>query len=100
MMHALLHRRTDQKGKDDMKIPAALDNALQNHAEVNTIALHLDNDYAGKTASRSIADQLGERYMILNQPPMVGKDYNDYLMYIRQRNREKRMAATRYDRPR
>ena len=86
--------------RPNIKIPAALDNALQNHAEVNTIALHLDNDYAGKTASRSIEDQLGERYMIRNQPPMVGKDYNDYLMYIRQRNREKRMAATRYDRPR
>ena len=80
-----------------IKIPAALDNALQNHAEVSTIALHLDNDYAGKTASRSIADQIGEKYMIRNQPPMVGKDYNDYLMYIRQRDREKRMAAARND---
>lgn len=78
-----------------IKIPAALDNALQNHSEVKTIALHLDNDYAGKTASRSIADKLGERYVIRNQPPMVGKDYNDYLMYIHQRNREKRMAAAR-----
>ena len=83
-----------------IKIPAALDNALQNHTEVNMIALHLDNDYAGKTASRFIADQLGERYMIRNHPPMVGKDYNDYLMYIHQRDREKRVGATGRDHPR
>ena len=63
--------------KTSIRIPAALDNALQNNTGVKTIALHLDNDYAGKAASRYIADQLGDRYAIRNEPPMVGKDCNE-----------------------
>ena len=86
--------------KTSIRIPAALDNALQNNTGVKTIALHLDNDYAGKAASRYIADQLGDRYAIRNEPPMVGKDCNDYLMYIHNRNREKRMGAVGWNHPR
>ena len=86
--------------KTSIRIPAALDNALQNNTGVKTIALNLDNDYAGKAASRYIADQLGDRYAIRNEPPMVGKDCNDYLMYIHNRNREKRMGAVGWNHPR
>ena len=64
------------------KIPAALDNALQNHPEVKTIALHLDNDNAGRSASISITEQLKDRYEIRDEPPPKGKDCNDYLMHI------------------
>ena len=64
------------------KIPAALDNALQNHPDVKTVALHLDNDNAGRAATLSITEQLKDRYEIRNEPPPKGKDYNDYLMHI------------------
>ena len=64
------------------KIPAALDNALQNHPEVKTIALHLDNDNTGRTAALSITEQLKDRYEIRDEPPPVGKDCNDYLMHV------------------
>ena len=64
------------------KIPAALDNALQNHPEVKIIALHLDNDNAGRAAALSIIEQLKVRYEIRDEPPPVGKDCNDYLMHV------------------
>ena len=64
------------------KIPAALENALQNHPEVKAIALHLDNDNAGRAATLSITEQLKDRYEIRNEPPPKGKDCNDYLMPI------------------
>ena len=86
--------------KPGIKIPAALDNALQNHTEVKTIALHLDNDYAGRSAARSIAEQLQDRYEIRNEPPTAGKDCNDFLMHILQRNRSRQMGVARYEHPR
>lgn len=64
------------------KIPAALGNALQNHPEVKIIALHLDNDNAGRAAALSITEQLKDRYEIRNEPPPAGKDCNDYLMHV------------------
>ncbi len=70
------------------KTPAALANALQNHPEVNTVVLHLDNDDAGRGAAEAITRQLSERYVVRNEPSPVGKDINDYLMYIRKRQRE------------
>ena len=86
--------------RPNMKIPAALDNALQNHPEVKAIALHLDNDYAGRSAAKSIAEQLQDRYVIRNEPPPSGKDCNDFLMIIRQRNRSRQMGAAGYEHPR
>ena len=64
------------------KIPAALENALQNHPEVKTVALHLDNDIAGRSASKNISLQLRYNYETINDPPPVGKDCNDYLMHV------------------
>lgn len=75
--------------KTTMKIPAALDNALHNHPEVNTIALHLDSDFAGKAAAKSIGSQLVEKYEIRDEPPPFGKDCNDYLMHILQQKRSR-----------
>lgn len=86
--------------RSGIKIPAALDNALQNHPEVKTIALHLDNDYAGRSAASSIAEQQQDRYEIRNEPPTTGKDCNDFLMHILQRNRSRHMGMARYEHPR
>ena len=43
------------------KLPIALQNMTQNQTQINTIALHLDNDYAGRSATRSISEQLGNK---------------------------------------
>ena len=77
-------------GSQHMKLPVALSNALENHSEVRTIALHLDADYAGRNAASAIANHLRGRYEIRNEPPPVGKDCNDYLLYLNQK--EKRRA--------
>jgi hypothetical protein len=86
--------------KPGIQIPAALDNALQNHTEVKTIALHLDSDYAGRSAARSIAAQLKDTYTIRDEPPPYGKDCNDYLLHIHHQNRSRQMDAARYEHPR
>ena len=53
------------------KLPIALENMTQNQTQINTIALHLDNDYAGRSAASSIAEQLGSRYMTAALPRII-----------------------------
>jgi len=65
------------------KVPVALQNMLENHPEVTTIHLHLDNDTAGRAAACNIEDQLKNRYNVRLEFPPRGKDCNDYLMYMR-----------------
>ena len=79
------------------KIPAALDNALQNHPEVKAIALHLDNDNAGRAAALSITEQLKDRYEMRNEPPPKGKDCNDYLMHVHNKRLYKTKGEKEYD---
>ena len=67
------------------RLPAALQNMLENHPEVTTISLHLDNDAAGRAAACNIEDQLKTRYNIRMEFPPYGKDFNDYLMHVRRR---------------
>ena len=86
--------------RPNIKIPASLDNALQNHPEVKTIALHLDSDYAGRSASKAISEQMQNKYLIRDEPPPFGKDCNDYLKHIHQQGRSRRMDASRYEHPR
>ena len=82
--------------KRNMKTPAALSNVLENHPEINTIALHLDNDFAGRNASRAIAENLQDRYIIRDEPSSYGcKDCNDYLMHLRRREHSKKMGRDR-----
>ena len=64
------------------KLPIALENMTQNQSQINTIDLHLDNDFAGRNATKSITDQLGDRFIIRDEPPLYGKDCNDYLQHI------------------
>ncbi len=42
--------------KKQLKLPIALENMTQNQTQINTIALHLDNDFAGRSAANSIAE--------------------------------------------
>ena len=65
------------------RLPVALQNMLENHPEVTTIHLHLDNDTAGRAAACNIEDQLKNRYNVRLEFPLRGKDCNDYLMHMR-----------------
>ena len=46
---------------------------------MDTIVFHLDNDRAGRMATRVISMVLPQGYRIRDEPPKFGKDYNDYL---------------------
>ena len=65
------------------RLPVALQNMLENHPEVTTVHLHLDNDTAGRAAACNIEDQLKNRYNVRLEFPPRGKDCNDYLMSMR-----------------
>ena len=73
------------------KLPIALENMTQNQTQINTIALHLDNDYAGRSATRSISEQLGNKYIVRDEPPAYGKDFNDYLQQLQRQKRKRQM---------
>ena len=73
------------------KLPIALEKMTQNQTQINTIALHLDNDYAGRSATRSISEQLGNKYIVRDEPPAYGKDCNDYLQQLQRQKRKRQM---------
>ena len=58
--------------------PMALEKYLNQH-DTNTIALHLDNDEAGREGTRQIADLFKDKYDIVDQPSTNGKDFNEEL---------------------
>lgn len=74
------------------KLPIALENMTQNQTQINTIALHLDNDYAGKFASDNIALQLCGDYTVRIEPPPYGKDCNDYLQQLQRQKHSRQMG--------
>jgi len=82
------------ENKKQLKLPVALENATQNQTQINTIALHLDNDYAGRSASENIALKLRSNYTVINEPPPYGKDYNDYLQNMIRLKRSRQMCRT------
>jgi hypothetical protein len=82
------------KSKDRNKVPMALQEYLQAHPSVKSLALHLDNDAIGRAATEDIKAELGEKFQVLDEPPTFGKDVNDQLkkklgIYRRKEERER-----------
>lgn len=67
---------------ENMKLPVALAKFLEENQNINQIHLHLDNDEVGRKASQSLVQILSEKYKVLDRPPPMGKDCNDYLRYV------------------
>ena len=62
-------------------IPVALQQYLNDHPEINTVHMHLDNDDVGRGASENIKAGLENNgYTVFDEPPTCGKDVNDQLM--------------------
>ena len=61
-------------------VPKALEYFLKTYPDVKIIHLHLDNDEVGRGAAAGIMKGLQVRYQVWNQPPLMGKDVNDYLI--------------------
>lgn len=64
---------------EDSTIPMALSQFLSDAPNVKRIVLHLDNDAAGRGATRALQAILPEQYEVIDEPPTQGKDYNDML---------------------
>lgn len=62
--------------------PAALMQFLKEHSNINCINLHLDNDAPGRLATDTIRNIFASEYMVSNEPPKHGKDYNDHLRMV------------------
>lgn len=61
------------------KVPAALAQFLKEYREIEEVELHLDNDRAGRLASKAIQTVLPKQYQTRDKPPPKGKDCNDCL---------------------
>ena len=64
----------------DSKIPIALSAYLKSNPLIKTIFLHLDNDKTGRLCTATLKELLGKDYEIVDSPPPVGKDVNDFLL--------------------
>jgi hypothetical protein len=66
----------------DSTPPAALIQYLKDHPQVHDIALHLDNDVAGRLATKTIIVVLPPDCVFTDEPPEYGKDVNDQLKKV------------------
>jgi len=67
----------------------ALEAYLNRHKEITKIALCLDNDEAGRTATEKIVKKYTEKgYAACGIPPKLGKDYDEYLQAVRQNQQQ------------
>lgn len=64
---------------EESKIPSTLVRFLKEYPRVQTIVFHLDNDRAGRLATKAIQTVLPKQYQTKDKPPLIGKDYNDFL---------------------
>ena len=52
---------------------------LKNHPDIKRIVLHFDNDIVGRKATQALQIILPNRYEVIDNPPKLGKDFNDFL---------------------
>ncbi|MCG9968395.1 DUF3991 and toprim domain-containing protein [Pelotomaculum terephthalicicum JT] len=71
-----------KKNIEESTPPAALMQYLKDYPQITAIALHLDNDAAGRLAAQTIKVLLPSTYAVFDEPPKRGKDYNDYLRIV------------------
>lgn len=70
------------------KIPAAVGYYLHLH-DIDEIGICFDNDDTGRTATKHLMELLEERgYKVTDEPPKVGKDYNDFLLLELEKRQE------------
>ena len=65
----------------DSKVPVALEEFLKDKPKITKIILHLDNDKAGRLATKALQAVLSSRYEVIDDPAPRGKDFNDFLCF-------------------
>ena len=63
----------------DSKVPSAIKNLLEKDKSIKRIVLHLDNDIAGRKATKALQTIIPSFYEVVDDPPKYGKDVNDFL---------------------
>ena len=74
---------TPKEKIEESKIPKALVTYLKSHPYIEKIYLHLDRDYAGRLATKTLKIILPTEYPnieIVDNPVPRGKDVNDFLL--------------------
>lgn len=69
-----------KKEISESKVPIALTTYLKENPQIKTIVLHLDNDKVGRLCTAALKELLQKEYKIVDDPPPVGKDFNDFLL--------------------
>ena len=64
---------------EDSKVPVTLGRLLAKDKTIRRIVLHLDNDIAGRKATKALQTLLSDEYEVVDDPPQYGKDVNDFL---------------------
>ena len=64
---------------EDSKVPVTLSRLLEKDKTIRRIVLHLDNDIAGRKATKALQTILSDKYEVVDDPPQYGKDVNDFL---------------------
>lgn len=63
----------------DSKVPVTVRNLLEKDKSIKRIILHLDNDIAGRKATKALQTILSDKYEVVDDPSKCGKDVNDFL---------------------
>lgn len=63
----------------ESSLPISLRYYLNQHPEIKQIILHLDNDSVGRNSTLALKELLSDKYEVIDDPPKVGKDINDFL---------------------
>ena len=63
----------------DSKVPVTVRDLLEKDKSIKCIILHLDNDIAGRKATKALQTILSDKYEVVDDPPKCGKDVNDFL---------------------
>ena len=59
---------------EDSKVPVTLGRLLEKDKTIKRIVLHLDNDIAGRKATKALQTILSDNYEVVRRPPQYGKD--------------------------
>lgn len=65
---------------EESTVPIALANYLKENPNINTLKLHLDNDYTGRMATKALQVILPKNIKVIDKPVKYGKDVNDFLL--------------------
>lgn len=68
-----------KKNMEESKIPVTIRKLLEEDKSIKRIVLHLDNDIAGRKATKALQTLLSDEYEVVDDPPQYGKDVNDFL---------------------